>query len=305
MYGNIVLLLTAAIWGFAFVAQSMGMEYVGPFTFQSVRSILGAVVLIPIIFANRAVKRRNGSYKPMDSAQKKQVVVGGIICGIVLCVASCFQQVGIQYTTVGKSGFLTSMYIVIVPVLGLFLGKKVHKKLILCIILAVIGLYLISMTESFALSRGDALVCICAVCFAVHIMVVDHFAPGVDGVVLSCIQFFVSGIVSGIPMLLFEHPEIKDILDAWLPILYAGVMSCGAGYTLQIIGQQHAEPAVATLLMSLESVFSMVGGIIIMHQIPTARETVGCILLFAAVVIVQLPILNGRKKECVTADKRR
>ena len=298
-----MLLVTAAIWGFAFVAQSMGMDYVGPFTFQSVRSLLGAIVLIPVIFVSRGIKKKNDDYKPMDRAQKKKLIVGGIICGLALCVASCFQQLGIKYTTVGKSGFLTSMYIVIVPILGLFLGKKVHKKLIVCIILAVIGLYFISITESFTLSKGDALVCICAVCFAVHIMVVDHFAPGVDGVVLSFIQFLVSGIASGIPMLLFEHPQMQDILAAWLPILYAGAMSCGVGYTLQIIGQQHAEPAVATLIMSLESVFSMVGGIIIMHQIPTTRETIGCILLFAAVVIVQLPIFNGQKHKAVCDNK--
>jgi drug/metabolite transporter (DMT)-like permease len=240
----------------------------------------------------------------MSNDQKKQVLIGGIVCGAALCVASCFQQVGIEYTTVGKSGFLTSMYIVIVPILGLLVGKKVHKKLIGCIILAVIGLYFISITDSFTLSKGDTLVCICAVCFAVHIMLVDRFAPGVDGVILSCIQFFVSGILSGIPMLIFEQPEIKDILAAWLPILYAGVMSCGVAYTLQIIGQQHTEPAVATLLMSLESVFSMVGGIVIIHQIPTARETFGCVLLFIAVVIVQLPIFEGRKKKCSDTENR-
>jgi drug/metabolite transporter (DMT)-like permease len=281
--GNLALLLTAMIWGFAFVAQSSGMDYMGPFTFHSVRSILGGISLLPLLVVRRA--RR----KEPATGSVRQLVLGGICCGTALCVASCLQQIGIQYTTVGKAGFITSMYVLLVPVLGLLFGRRVPLRIWACVAVAAVGLYLLSISGSFSLSRGDTFCILCAVCFSIHILVVDHFAPHVDGVSLACVQFFVSGLLAAIPMLTLEHPTWSAIQAGGIPLLYAGVASCGIGYTLQIVGQRYAEPAQATLIMSLESVFSVVGGILLLHQIPTGRELLGSLLMFGGVVFAQLP----------------
>ena len=289
--GNVVLLITALVWGFAFVAQSTAMDYVGPFTFQSVRSILGAAVLVLYLAVRNF--RHSKQWKP---GEKRRLVIGGICCGTMLCIASCLQQIGIQYTTVGKAGVITTMYVLLVPIFGLFLHRRSPEQVWICVVIAAIGLYLLSMSGSFRLSRGDTFVALCAVCFAVHILVVDHFAAGVDGVELSCVQFLVSGLLAAIPMAAVEQPTLQVLETAWLPIAYAGVMSCGVGYTLQIVGQRYAEPTTATLIMSLESVFAVVGGILLLHQIPTPREAVGCLLMFAAVIYAQLPT-RPRKKE--------
>ena len=294
--GNLMLLLCAMIWGTAFVAQSVGMDYVGPFTFQSVRYLIGALVLVPVIALRSRVKRKNPEPWPAAGDRKTPLLRGGVLCGIALWAASCLQQVGIQYTTVGNAGFLTAMYIVIVPILGLFLGKRIEKKAVVCVALAVLGLYLISIKSGFSMSRGDAMMCLCALLFAVQILLVDHYAPQVDGVKLACIQFLVAGLMAAVPMVLAERPSPGAVADAALPILYTGVLSCGVAYTLQIIGQQRAEPVVATLLMSLESVFSMAGGIILLHQVPTLREACGCLLMLLVVVLLQLPV-PARKKQ--------
>ena len=282
--GNLALLLTALIWGFAFVAQSSGMEHMGPFTFQSIRCILGAISLVPVLAVRRIHQRQSvqtGSYKTL--------LIGGVCCGVALCVASCLQQVGIQYTTVGKAGFITSMYVLLVPILGLLFHKRVPVKIWGCVAVAAVGLYLLSMSGTFSLSRGDAFCILCAIGFSIHILVVDHFAPQVDGIALSCVQFFVAGLLAAVPMAAFEQPTWQAITSGGGALLYAGVASCGVGYTLQIIGQRDAEPAQATLILSLESVFSVVGGILLLHQIPTLREFVGCILMFGGVVYAQLP----------------
>lgn len=288
LYGNTCLLLAAVIWGFAFVAQSIGMRYVGPFTFLCTRSFIGAAALLPVLLFLH--QKKGGKKKPEKKNNKHQLLFAGIICGIILCTASALQQIGLQYTTVGKAGFITSMYVLAVPLLGLFLGRHIPTKIWLCIILASIGLYLLSITESFTLSHGDGLCALCAICFGIHIMVIDHFAPYVDGVSLSAIQFLVSGILAGIPMLIWEQPSLSVLINAAAPILYAGVLSSACGYTLQIIGQQYAEPTTATLLMCLEAVFSMVGGIIILQQIPSHRELIGSLLMFIAAVLAQVPI---------------
>ena len=292
-----LLLLTAAIWGVAFVAQSVGMDYVGPFTFNTVRSLLGGIVLIPCIVL---LKRINVGSKDTAGAaehasgdpagQRKVLLTGGVACGVLLCIASNLQQFGIMYTSVGKSGFITAMYIVLVPVLGIFLKKKAGIKIWCSVAIAVGGLYLLCMTDSgFSIQKGDLLLLLGAVIFSFHILTIDSFSPKVDGVKMSCIQFFTCGILSMVCMFLFEQPQIGAILQAWMPIVYAGVLSCGVAYTLQIVGQKGMNPTVASLILSMESVISVIAGWLILHQKLSGRELLGCVLMFAAIILVQLP----------------
>ena len=281
---SMLLLLTATIWGVAFVAQSAGMDYVGGFTFNCIRSLIGGLVLIPCIFLLR--KWRGQSKEP---ANNKILIAGGTSCGVVLFVASNLQQQGIRYTTVGKAGFITALYIVLVPVLGLFLHQKVGKLIWIGLLFAVAGLYFLCINEQFAVGMGDLLVLGCAAVFAVHILVIDYFAPKVDCVAMSCIQFLVCGALSGIPAILFEEISLQNILSGAGPILYAGVLSCGVAYTLQIVGQKNMNPTVASMILSLESVISVLAGLLILHQKPSGRELLGCGLVFVAVVLSQLP----------------
>ncbi|MDO5350404.1 MAG: DMT family transporter [Lachnospiraceae bacterium] len=289
----LLLLLTATIWGVAFVAQSVGMDYVEPFTFNAVRSIIGGLVLIPVI---RYTSTRN---QPADilpeagQSDKRTLLLGGISCGVMLCLASNFQQFGVKYTTVGKAGFITACYIVIVPILGLFLKKKCGPAIWGAVVMAVAGLYLLCMEgDQLTISRGDFLVFICAILFSLHILVIDYFSPKTDGVKLSCIQFFVCGILSGAAMLLFEHPTVANILAAWAPILYAGVMSCGVAYTLQIVGQKGMNPTISSLILSLESSISVLAGWVLLGQSLSGRQLVGCGIMFGAIVLAQLPGRN-------------
>ena len=292
---TILLLLTALIWGSAFVAQSVGMDYVGPFTFNSVRCLIGGLVLLPCIFFFKRFGIGDGGWEEEKSVKgRRDLITGGILCGVFLACASSAQQVGLTYTTVGKAGFITAMYIVIVPVLGIFLKRLPKPAVWVSVVLAVAGLYLLCMTDSFALSPGDAWVLASALLFAFHIMVIDYFSPKADGVKLSCIQFFVAGIVCGVPMLLFEKPQILEILQAWQPILYAGVLSCGVAYTLQIIAQKDYDPTAASQILSLESVFSVLAGWVILGEELSPRELAGCALMFAAIILVVTA--NGRSK---------
>ena len=292
MKNSLLLLLTAFIWGVAFVAQSVGGEAVGCFTFNGVRSLIGAAVLIPVIYFLDAQKKKElGEEKFLaQKGDKKTLLLGGICCGVMLCIASNFQQFGISFTTVGKAGFSTAMYILIVPILGLFMKKRVGAKVWLGVVLATIGLYMLCMTsESFSLSKGDFLVLICAGFFSLHILIIDYFSPKVDGVRMSCIQFFVCGVISTAIAFIFENPSFSAILSGWLPILYAGVLSCGVAYTLQIVGQKNMDPTVASLILSLESVFSVLAGWVILHQTLSVRELFGCVLMFLAIILAQLP----------------
>lgn len=285
---SLLLLLTATIWGVAFVAQSVGMDYVGGFTFNMARSLIGSAVLLPVIW----FMGRNSSKKAEEaqgSSSRKDLLWGGLACGILMCLASNFQQFGIKYTTVGKAGFITACYIVLVPILGLFLKKKCSPFIWLAVAMSVAGLYLLCITDGFSIGKGDILVLICAVLFSFHILVIDYYSPKVDGVKLSCIQFLVCGILSGIPALIFEKPEMCAVLTAWQPILYAGVMSCGVAYTLQIIGQKNMNPTVASLILSLESCISVLAGWVILGQQLSAREIAGCVIMFAAIILAQLP----------------
>ncbi|MDO4338850.1 MAG: DMT family transporter [Eubacteriales bacterium] len=292
---SLLLLLTATIWGVAFVAQSVGMDYVGPFTFNAVRSIIGALVLLPVIWFLDRQKPERTLTPTEKKAERKTLVTGGVCCGIFLCLASNFQQIGIQYTTVGKAGFITACYIVIVPILGLFMKKKCSPFIWAAVVMALIGLYLLCITDGFSIGKGDFLVMICAVLFSLHILVIDYFSPKADGVKISCIQFLVCGIFSGIPALLLEHPQISSILAAWMPILYAGVLSCGVAYTLQIVGQKGMNPTVASLILSLESCISVIAGWLILGQSLSGREILGCFIMFGAIILAQLPQKSSDK----------
>lgn len=283
------LLLTATIWGVAFVSQSVGMDYVGPFTFNAVRSLIGAAVLVPCIFLLQKLQKKEEGQEIHKKEDKKALLTGGICCGLILAVASSFQQFGLLYATVGKAGFITAMYIILVPLFGVFFKKKVGLRIGISVVIAVAGLYLLCMTGSFRLEAGDILLLLCAVLFSLHIMVIDHFSPLVDGVKMSCIQFLTCGILCGVCMFLFETPNLSLILAAWKPVLYAGVMSCGVAYTLQIVGQKGMNPTVASLIMSLESVISVLAGFVLLHEVLSRRELFGCVLMFAAIILAQLP----------------
>lgn len=292
---SLLLLITATIWGLAFTAQSVGGKEAGPFAFNGIRSILGGIVLIPYIIMRD--KKEENLRKPVTKEEKKTLLAGGILCGIMLCIAGNFQQIGLLYTSVGKAGFLTSLYILMVPVIGIFLGRKCPAKIWGCIVVSVFGFYMLCMAgnDDFTIGIGDGLVVLCALFFSFHILVIDYYSPKVDGVRMSCIQFFVCGIITCILMLIFEKPDVDTLLAVKYPMLYAGVLSCGLAYTLQIVGQKGINPAVASLIMSLESVISAIGGYFILGQSLTREEMTGCILVFASVLAAQLPSM--RKKE--------
>ncbi|MGE4353332.1 MAG: DMT family transporter [Oscillospiraceae bacterium] len=288
-YGNTMLFITALIWGSAFVAQSVGMDYVKPFTFTAVRSLIGGITLIPVIFLMDLLRKREGGTKKAGS--RRDLMIGGVSCGIVLFVASSFQQVGMSLgTPPGKAGFITALYILVVPIIGLILKKPVRPILWLCVAASILGLYLLCTDGGLgSITTGDFLVFICAFCFAAHIQIIDYFSPKVDGVRMSCIQFFICGIISFFVMLFTENPSMEALLAAKTSILYAGVMSSGVAYTMQILGQKHTSPTVASLIMSLESVFAVLAGIVILHQIPSLRDILGCIIMFTAIIVAQLP----------------
>ncbi len=288
--GNILLLITALIWGTAFVAQSEGMNYVEPFTYNAMRTLLGGFVLIPVIAAFRHSERRRNT-APKEKAPLRTTVTGGILCGVLLCVASCFQQSGISMTTAGKAGFITALYIIIVPILEFLIYRRSAPMIWLCVIIAAAGFWLLCIKEGFTIGRGDLLVLCCTLFFALHIMVIDNFnARHADAMLMSCIQFFTAGILMLICMFLFECPSLESIWGARYTILYAGIMSSGVAYTLQILGQRDTEPAAATLLMSLESVFAALSGWLILHEALTLKELLGCVLVFAAVILAQLKL---------------
>ena len=298
MQGNLMLLLTALIWGTAFVAQSAGMDHVEPFTYNGIRTLIGGLVLIPVIFLFDRIKPEE---QRLSASEQKVVtrnsVIGGAICGLFLFVASSFQQFGISMTTAGKAGFITALYIVIVPLLGVFIKKKIPGIIWVCVGIAVVGFYLLCVKEGFTVSMGDLLVLCCAFFFSLHIMAIDHFgAKKVDGVRMSCTQFLVAGTLCIICMFLFETPVLANIWAAKVSILYAGVMSCGVAYTLQILGQKHTDPTTATLLMSLESVFAVLAGWLLLNESLNGKELFGCVLVFIAVILAQVPLPVKAKK---------
>ena len=288
---SLLLLITATIWGTAFVAQSVGMDYVGPMTYVCARSIIGMIVLLPVI----AVLNRVGPPRAAETPEERRkgrntLVIGGVCCGTVLCIASCTQQLTLLHTTVGKAGFMTACYILVVPLLGLLFGRRCGLKHWCSVAIALAGLYFLCMTGGgFSLDLGTLLGLCCAFLFSCHILVIDYFSTRVDGVKMSCIQFFTCAVLAGIGMLLFEQPTWANILAAWKPILYAGAMSSGVAYTFQIIGQKGLRPTIASLIMSLESVISAISGWLLLDQALSAREIFGCVLMFGAIVLAQLP----------------
>ena len=250
------------------------------------------MVLLPLIAFRERNRKRDAVEEETPEkkkARRKVTLIGGCCCGLAICTASMFQQYGIQYTTVGKAGFITTLYIIIVPIMGLFFGKKVRRIVWAGAALAAAGMYLLCVNETLSLNKGDLLVFICAVIFSIHILVIDYFSPKADGVKLSCIQFFVAGIICTIGAFLVETPTWSALVSGAVPVLYAGVMSCGVAYTLQIIGQRNLDPTVASLILSLESVVSVLAGWVILNQTMSSKEIFGCVLVFAAVILVQLP----------------
>lgn len=310
------LFLTAMIWGAAFVAQSVSMDYIGPFTFICLRSVIGGLFLIPVIIVLDGIRRKSQNESAnvvssentlhnieMDiekeekqrlSWKNKQLIEGGIVCGILLFFANCFQQTGIQYTTVGKAGFITTFYIIIVPLIGLFFKKYCGILTWIGVVIALAGLYFLCITQKLTIQRGDALILCCSVLYAGQILAIDHYNPFVDGVKMSCIQFLTGGVLGAVFMFLFENPSVAMILSAAGLILYTGIMSTGVGYTLQIVGQKGLNPTVAALILSLESVFSALSGYVFLHQVLTTRELIGCVLMFIAIVLAQLPDIRRK-----------
>lgn len=302
MKSNLLLLLTAFIWGTAFVAQKSGMDYIEPFTYNGIRTLIGGLFLIPVIkFLDtrkpEAEKERIASRSAeQKAAENKLLLIGGICCGTALFVASSLQQFGVSYTTAGKAGFITTLYVVIVPIFSIFLRKKVGAKMWFCVMLGALGMYMLCMKEAtFSLQYGDFLVLLCAAAFAIHILVIDYFSPKVDSVRLSCIQFLTAGSLAIICMFIFEEPVIANILACWFPILYAGVLSSGVAYTLQVVAQADADPTAASLILSLESVFAALSGIVLLGESLTVKELLGCAIIFTAIIIAQLPSKSERE----------
>lgn len=291
---SLLLLLAATIWGTAFVAQSVGMDYVGPFTFTATRNFIGCIVLLPVIIYWDKNKLKKEHKVVKTKIIDRKLLIGGLLTGTALCIASNLQQYGIMYTSVGKSGFITALYIVLVPIFGIIIGHKQNVRVWISIVIAVAGLYFLCMTTGiFRLQLADILLILCAATFSIQILLVDHFSPLVNAVKLAWMQFFVCGVLSALCMFIFENPTISSILSAWPSILYAGALSTGVAYTIQVVAQRGMNPAVASLIMSMESVISVIAGWLLLNQHLSGRELIGCALMFAAIVIVQLP---GKEK---------
>lgn len=316
--GNLLLLLTSFIWGSAFVAQSSGMDYVGPYTYNMARNVLAFLFLIPVIYVigkKKGGTDNAGSGTGIDDTASgeanwksillpdRTTLVGGIYCGLVMAVASSLQQIGITMTTAGKAGFITALYIILVPLMGVFIGKKIPRIIWFCVVLAMAGFYLLCVKEGFSISKGDILVLFCSVGFSVHIMTIDYFtSKGVDGVKMACIQFAVAAIVMTPVMFALENPSVSGLLSAWMTIAYAGILSSGVGFTLQIVAQKDTDPTTATLIMSLESVFAAVSGCLFLNEVLLPKEILGCILVFVAVILAQVPLPVKSKEKRTVAE---
>ncbi len=289
--GVLMLTLCSLIWGTAFIAQSVGAEYLEPLTFNCARSVLATIFLFPcFLFFDKLARKKLSLWGTEDKATRKRLLRGGIICGLALTVASLFQQIGMTYTTVGKGGFITSLYIVIVPILGsLAFKSKVNILQWISVLIATVGMYFICINEAFTINKGDMYILACAFCFSIHILCIESVIQGLDGVRLSFIQFAVCTIANGILMFVFESPSWVNLSLAWESVAYAGIMSSGVAYTLQIVGQKHVSSVLASMLMSLESVFAMLSGWLLLNQVLTMREFWGCALVFAAIILAQLP----------------
>ena len=290
-------ILAALIWGTAFVAQDLCADSIGTFAFNATRYFIAVLALLVVIaVSDKAKKNRPTPTADEKKAANKQLWLGGLCCGAALAIASNFQQAGlVAGTDAGKAGFITALYVVLVPVFGLFFKRKVSLPVWIAVVCSVVALYLLCIKGDFSLAAGDLLILVCAVCFAVHILVIDHFTAYCDGVKLSCLQFLFAGIISAVCMFLFEAVDFAAIWSCILPLLYVGIFSCGVGYTLQILAQKDSNPTVVTILLSLESVFAVIAGAIILHQQMTAREYIGCVVMFVAVILAQIQFPEKKK----------
>lgn len=298
--GVLMLTLCAFIWGTAFIAQSVGGDYAEPLTFNCARSVLATVFLFGCcLLFDKAAGKRFTVLGSDDPIYKERLLKGGITCGLFLSLACFFQQLGIMYTTVGKSGFITALYIILVPVLSyIFYRRSVSLLQGLSVFVAAVGMYFICINEGFSINKGDLYTLICAFCFAAQIIAIENIIKNLDGVRLSLIQFMTCTVVNGVLMFIFETPSMSNIIAGWAPIAYAGIMSSGVAYTLQIVGQKYVSSFVACMLMSLESAFALVSGWLILGQAMSSREIFGCALVFAAITLAQLPeeILGLKKR---------
>lgn len=292
-------ILAAFIWGTAFVAQDLCADSIGAFAFNATRYFIAVLALLVVILISDKLKKNKPTLTAQEKkAANKQLWLGGLCCGAALAIASNFQQAGlVAGTDAGKAGFITALYVVLVPVFGLFFKRKVSFPTWIAVVLSVVALYLLCIKGDFSLAPGDLLVLVCAVCFAVHILVIDHFTAYCDGVKLSCLQFLFAGIISTICMFIFEDVDFAAILSCALPLVYVGIFSCGVGYTLQILAQKDSNPTVVTILLSLESVFAVIAGAIILKQQMTVREYIGCAIMFAAVILAQIQFPTRQKAE--------
>ena len=290
-------ILAAFIWGTAFVAQDLCADSIGTFAFNATRYFIAVLALLVVIaVSDKAKKNRQTPTAEEKKAANKQLWLGGLCCGVALAIASNFQQAGlVAGTDAGKAGFITALYVVLVPVFGLFFKRRVSLPVWIAVVCSVVALYLLCIKGDFSLAAGDLLILVCAVCFAVHILVIDHFTAYCDGVKLSCLQFLFAGIISAVCMFLFETVDFAAIWSCILPLLYVGIFSCGVGYTLQILAQKDSNPTVVTILLSLESVFAVIAGAIILHQHMTAREYIGCVVMFWAVILAQIQFPEKKK----------
>ena len=298
--GTLILLLTAFIWGSAFVAQTDGMNYVGPLTFLSARFLLGGIVLCPVIFCMRRFAKLKDAAAIPFSAELKKALPGGVFCGLLLGIASALQQYGLLFTSVSKAGFITTLYVIFVPVFSLFAKKKLSANLWVAVALATVGLYLLCVNGQAAFSLGDSLVFVCAVFYALQIMAIDKFVGSTEPILLSAIQFLTVGIVSALPAIIIEQPSIEALATAWFPIAYAGVLSSGVAYTLQVVAQKFADPTVAAITMSFESVFAVLSAAVLLSERLSLKEGMGCIIMFGAIILAQIPsgFFKPKKQEC-------
>lgn len=285
MIGSLALLFGTMIWGGAFVAQSAGMDYTGPFTFQAARCLLAviALVLFTLLFELKDLKNYWKRWA------NKKLWLSGMGCGLALFIASSFQQIGLVYTSAGKAGFITAMYIVFVPLIGIFRKQRISPAAVACVGIAIVGLYLLSCAGVSEINMGDVFVLLCALSFAVQITLIDKFAPGLDALRLNCVQILTTGVISAVPMILWEKPAVAPLLDAWFPLVFAGVFSMGVAYSLQIVGQKNVPPTAASMIMSMESVFAALSGWLILQERMTGQELLGCVLVFSAVLLSQIP----------------
>lgn len=282
LQSDLILLLAAVIWGFAFVAQRVGMEHLGPFAFNGIRFTLGVLVLLPVIIF------RKKKLCPGNSLSPKKCIIAAISTGIILFGGVALQQLGLQSTTAGKAGFITGLYVIFVPFVGFFLGQKIHFNVVLGVIFSATGLYLLSINENFTMSYGDFLVLLCAVCFTGHVLMVGWLSPKMDSYMLASIQFAVCAILNIAFSIPLEKTEVSSVVAAAVPLLYGGILSVGLAYTLQVVGQKHAHPAYASIILSLEAVFAAIGGWLILNEFLTARALLGCFLMLSGMIIVQI-----------------